>query len=66
MFRTLKLTEEEYRWANDHDIGYCRACGSSHTDCEPDARDYECTNCGVFEVCGVEELLLIGAIKFLE
>ena len=27
-------------------IGYCRACGAERSGCEPDARGYECYECG--------------------
>lgn len=48
--------EEEY-------IGFCIACGAEAYDVEPDARRYECEDCGVNKVYGAQEILLsyIGA-----
>jgi len=43
-------------------MGFCLACGHEAYDVEPDARQYECENCGKHRVYGAEELLLmIGA-----
>ena len=48
--------EEEY-------IGFCIACGAEAYDVEPDARRYECDECGKEKVYGAQEILLmtIGA-----
>lgn len=48
--------EEEY-------IGFCIACGAEAYDVEPDARRYECEDCGANKVYGAQEILLsyIGA-----
>ena len=48
--------EEEY-------IGFCLACGAEKYDVEPDARKYECDECGKEKVYGAQEILLmtIGA-----
>ena len=48
--------EEEY-------IGFCIACGAAAYDVEPDARRYECDDCGANKVYGAQEILLsyIGA-----
>ena len=42
------------------DIGFCRHCGNKQSGCEPDACNYECEECGVREVFGVGELLIMG------
>jgi hypothetical protein len=47
--------------ADDH-IGFCYACGCEHYGIEPDARNYECEECGMLEVYGASELLLMGII----
>lgn len=39
--------------------GICLSCGGDSDGCEPDARNYECTACGEFEVYGAEEILLM-------
>lgn len=48
--------DEEY-------IGFCLACGMENYGVEPDARRYECENCGAEKVYGAQEILLmtIGA-----
>jgi len=44
----------------DENLGFCIACGADAFDCEPDARKYECEECGLLEVYGAEELLIMG------
>jgi predicted RNA-binding Zn-ribbon protein involved in translation (DUF1610 family) len=40
--------------------GYCIDCGDWTRDgCEPDAREYECPDCGGQTVYGAEELLFM-------
>lgn len=41
--------------------GFCAACGHEQDGCEPDARGYECEECGENQVYGAQELLLMGA-----
>ena len=41
-------------------IGFCTECGAEHFGIEPDARRYECEECGKDSVYGAEELLLAG------
>jgi hypothetical protein len=38
--------------------GFCVFCGNEQDGCEPDARKYECENCGEKGVYGAEELLM--------
>ncbi len=38
--------------------GFCTACGADAEGVEPDARGYECEECGAHAVYGAEELLL--------
>ena len=40
--------------------GFCVACGADHDGCEPDARNYECYECGENKVFGASEILLCG------
>ncbi|MFW9873069.1 MAG: hypothetical protein ACFFG0_08220 [Candidatus Thorarchaeota archaeon] len=40
-------------------IGFCIKCGAEHYGVEPDARNYECEECGEFEVFGASELLFM-------
>ena len=44
----------------DDDLGFCVACGEEHSGIEPDARNYECTNCGKMEVFGAEQIIIEG------
>lgn len=38
--------------------GFCLGCGAEADGVEPDAREYECENCGQRKVYGAEELLM--------
>lgn len=38
--------------------GFCIFCGEEADGCEPDARAYDCENCGRNGVYGAEELML--------
>jgi hypothetical protein len=49
--------------SDDELIGFCLACGAEKDSCEPDARKYECDECGAFEVYGAEELLMMGEVS---
>jgi len=40
-------------------VGFCLACGAEAYNVEPDARRYECEDCGAHKVYGAEELLLM-------
>jgi DNA-directed RNA polymerase subunit RPC12/RpoP len=45
-------------------MGICIACGNEQEGVEPDARGYECEDCGKPKVYGAEELLMMtGAIQ---
>mgnify|MGYP001571221533 CR=1 FL=1 len=39
--------------------GICINCGEDQDGCEPDARNYECENCGEKKVFGAEELFFM-------
>lgn len=45
---------------SDDCLGFCTACGAEAFGVEPDARGYECEECGVHKVYGAEELLIMG------
>jgi hypothetical protein len=57
-----KITYEQVMAAigADENLGFCIACGNEQGGCEPDARGYECEDCGARKVYGAEELLLMG------
>lgn len=44
----------------DEYVGFCLACGGEAYGVEPDARKYECDECGAHKVYGAEEILLMG------
>jgi hypothetical protein len=51
--------------ASLHDLsnpGFCLACGADADGCEPDARNYTCTECGEDEVFGAEEIVMMVTI----
>ena len=41
-------------------IGFCIGCGAENYAVEPDARRYECEECGEYAVYGAPELVLMG------
>jgi hypothetical protein len=43
---------------SDDSRGFCLACGEDAYGVEPDARNYECEECGEREVFGAEECLM--------
>jgi len=43
--------------------GYCTACQAfTRGECEPDARKYECPDCGQRTVYGAEEAMMMGLL----
>ncbi len=44
----------------DDSIGFCRDCGEEQMGVEPDAENLECVCCGLNEVFGAEQLLIMG------
>jgi hypothetical protein len=44
----------------DENMGFCRACGTSRANVEPDAEHYPCENCDMPDVFGAEQLLIMG------
>ena len=43
-------------------VGFCVSCGAERECCEPDAREYECEECGQNSVYGAEELVVMGLV----
>lgn len=48
----------EFAMCSLENPGICIACGADADECEPDARRYECEDCGERAVYGAEELAL--------
>lgn len=63
---TFKMTTEEFKSRSNDYEGGCLKCGFEAYGVEPDARNYECEECGHAAVFGLEELLLMGRIEILE
>jgi len=57
-----KFTLEQLEPAMDLNVGFCRACGSEQDCVEPDARHYRCESCGMPQVYGAEELVLMEQV----
>lgn len=63
----FRMTEETYHMHNDSNDGGCLACGAiKDGGCEPDARNYECEECGKMQVFGIEELMICDRIELIE
>ena len=63
----MRLTESEFRSADNDMQGYCTHCQDITGDsCEPDARKYECPVCERRTVYGMQEALLMGFITIGE
>ena len=61
------VSEAEYRGLQfDGNPGFCLACGLEVDGVEPDARRYRCEDCGALKVYGLEELLMMGVLRFGE
>jgi hypothetical protein len=58
----VKATEAE---VSDGTLGGCTSCGFIQDGCEPDARGYECENCGAHTVYGLEELLVMDKLHLI-
>jgi hypothetical protein len=53
---------DDIKEAIEDSVGFCLACGAARDMCEPDARRYECEDCGLNYVYGAEELVLMGYV----
>ena len=50
----------------DDNTGFCLYCHAQHFNIEPDARGYECEDCGRNGVFGAEEILMMGYVNMEE
>lgn len=56
----VKATKSD---VEDGTNGGCIGCGAiQYGGCEPDAREYECEECGKPKVYGLEELVIMGLV----
>lgn len=61
------ITQSRFEEAVENNEGLCLSCRQFTADqCEPDARAYECPECGKKKVYGAEEALIMGVIEFKE
>jgi hypothetical protein len=59
----VKFSEQAFQEYCDDDMGFCTVCKEFTRDMvEPDARSYECEECGNLSVMGAEEALIEGVI----
>lgn len=59
----ITISLEQYEEYDECGLGVCLGCGATRECCEPDARQYECDECGERKVYGAQELLLMGRVK---
>ena len=57
------VTTEQLDEADEANAGYCIACGAWRDCCEPDACNYECSECSELQVFGAMELILMGYVS---
>lgn len=61
------VAESDYAAASEDNTGFCIVCRAFTTGCcEPDARQYQCEQCGGMTVYGAEECLVHGFITFTD
>jgi hypothetical protein len=62
------MTADQFQENDDEMNGYCTTCKEvvNHGGCEPDAREYECDQCGNRTVYGVSEALIMGVLTITE
>jgi Zn finger protein HypA/HybF involved in hydrogenase expression len=59
-----QVASEEFNQAVNDYQGWCSTCHEFTRDMtEPDARGYDCPECGEDTVCGAEEALVEGLIE---
>jgi len=57
----MKPTDADIEEAIESYQGWCTNCQAfTHDSAEPDAREYECPDCGQRTVFGAEEALIMG------
>lgn len=61
----FRMTEAQYKRAEDEFEGRCRYCGEVVNGLEGDADKDPCPACGANQVCGMETLLERGEIEII-
>jgi len=62
----FEMSETEFVGCDNDNEGLCVFCGEPAYGVEPDARKYTCESCEKAGVYGMQELLLMGLVKFTE
>jgi hypothetical protein len=62
MKKLLSFSIEEIEQADNEMQGFCIVCGHLQDGCEPDARKYQCDECGERRVYGAAELAIMGLV----
>jgi hypothetical protein len=57
-----RVTPADFDQLRAEDCGLCLACGAIQYGCGPDARSYECEDCGEPQVYGIEEAFVMGSL----
>ena len=64
------ITEEEYDRMTSGlgSPGVCIGCGmvEEYAECEPDASEYECPECGENKLYGLEKAMMMGKVYILQ
>jgi len=65
--KTMKMTEDEFREANNSHFGFCKSCGMINDGFhEPDAENYKCDHCGEMASDGFENALIGMLVDIVE
>lgn len=59
--KAVIISQDEGDIGMDEYPGICHACGEVRSGVEPDAREYECEECGAHAVYGIEETIIMLA-----
>lgn len=63
--KCTRVDHEDFVDAQESYMGWCSNCKEFTRECcEPDAREYDCPECGKNTVYGAEEALFMGLICF--
>ena len=62
----FEMSEQEFVACDNDNEGLCVFCGEPAYGVEPDACKYSCESCEKNGVYGMQEVLMMGYIKFTE
>lgn len=60
------MSEADYAQESEDGGGFCLSCGDYCGGVEPDARRYTCESCAAPKVFGLEQLLMMGLLSFMD